>query len=195
MKAIPAMNIAMALTWTRIAMIPVLVIVFYLPWIWAPPASAVVFFLAAITDWFDGYIARRLDQGSRFGAFLDPVADKLMVVVALVLLVQQDGRPLLAIPAAIIVGREIAISALREWMAEMGEEANVRVSWIGKVKTFVQMGAIVALLFRYPLGFLPSYEIGLAGLYAAALLTLWSMFGYLRTAWPSLTGSDGSRHS
>lgn len=190
MNASPAVNIPMVLTWARIAMIPVLVIVFYLPWVWAPPASALVFFLAAITDWFDGYIARRFDQGSRFGAFLDPVADKLMVAVALVLLVQQDGRAWLAIPAAIIVGREIAISALREWMAEVGEEANIKVSWVGKVKTFVQMGAIVALLFRYPLWVLPSYEIGIAGLYVAALLTLWSMFGYLRAAWPSLVRSE-----
>jgi CDP-diacylglycerol--glycerol-3-phosphate 3-phosphatidyltransferase/cardiolipin synthase len=181
------LNIPNYLTLFRIALIPVFVLMFYLPFTWSHFATALIFGLAAITDWLDGYLARRLGQMSRFGAFLDPVADKLMVAVALVLLVQENPTMLLAIPALVIIGREIAISALREWMAEIGERAHVAVSFIGKFKTTVQMIAILLLLYHAPIGPLPVYGIGVVLLYIAALLTLWSMFAYLRAAWPMLT--------
>lgn len=180
------MNIPNLLTLLRIALIPVLVLVFYLPIGWAREISAALFLLAAITDWLDGYLARRLEQSSPFGAFLDPVADKLMVAVALVLLVQDDPSPFLAVAAAIIIGREIAISALREWMAELGKRAHVAVSRVGKVKTTAQMVAILLLLYHDPLLGLPIVDIGYVLLYLAAGLTLWSMFIYLRAAWPVL---------
>jgi CDP-diacylglycerol---glycerol-3-phosphate 3-phosphatidyltransferase len=180
------LNIPNYLTLFRIALIPVFVLVFYLPFAWSHFATALIFGLAALTDWLDGYLARRLRQTSRFGAFLDPVADKLMVAVALVLLVQANPTMLLAIPALVIIGREIAISALREWMAEIGERAHVAVSYIGKIKTTVQMLAILLLLYHAPIGPLPVYGIGVVLLYIAALLTLWSMFVYLRAAWPLL---------
>ena len=184
------LNIPNYLTLFRIALIPVFVLMFYLPFTWSHFATALIFGLAAITDWLDGYLARRLGQMSRFGAFLDPVADKLMVAVALVLLVQANPTMLLAIPALVIIGREIAISALREWMAELGERAHVAVSSIGKVKTTLQMIAILLLLYRVPLGPVPVYEIGVVLLYVAALLTLWSMFVYLRAALPMLMGKS-----
>jgi CDP-diacylglycerol--glycerol-3-phosphate 3-phosphatidyltransferase/cardiolipin synthase len=175
------------LTALRIALIPVFVLVFYLPYWWAPLACTALFGLAAATDWLDGYLARRLEQQSPFGAFLDPVADKLIVVVALVLLVQINPSAWFAVPAAVIVGREIAISALREWMAEIGKRANVKVSMIGKIKTTAQMIALLLLLFRTPLGPIPTHAVGVVLLYVAALLTLWSMLIYLRAAWPMLT--------
>jgi len=176
------------LTLLRIILIPVLVMVFYAPLPWSYQISAAVFGLASVTDWLDGYLARRLGQHSVFGAFLDPVADKLMVSVALVLLVQDNPSPLFAIPAAIIVGREIAISALREWMSEIGERTKVAVSVIGKIKTTIQMVAILLLLYKLPLGPLPSHEVGVILLYVAAILTLWSMVVYMRAAWPILSG-------
>jgi CDP-diacylglycerol--glycerol-3-phosphate 3-phosphatidyltransferase/cardiolipin synthase len=176
------------LTLLRIILIPVLVLVFYSPLEWSYQISAAIFGLAALTDWLDGYLARRLQQLSVFGAFLDPVADKLMVTVALVLLVQDNPSPLFAIPAAIIVGREIAISALREWMSEIGERTKVAVSIIGKVKTTIQMVAILLLLYKLPLGPFPSHDVGVVLLYVAAILTLWSMLVYLRAAWPILAG-------
>lgn len=176
------------LTLLRIILIPVLVLVFYAPSQWSYQLSAAVFGLAALTDWLDGYLARRLRQLSPFGAFLDPVADKLMVAVALVLLVQDNPSLMYAIPAAIIIGREIAISALREWMAELGERTRVAVSIVGKVKTTLQMVAILLLLFKVPLGPLPTHTVGTVLLYIAALLTLWSMVVYLRAAWPLLSG-------
>lgn len=179
------------LTFTRILMIPVLVLVFFLPAQWSYQLSAAVFGLAALTDWLDGYLARRLEQLSLFGAFLDPVADKLMVVVALVLLVQDNPSFMYAIPAAIIIGREIAISALREWMAELGERTKVAVSIVGKIKTTMQMVAILLLLYKVPLGPLPTHIVGTVLLYIAALLTLWSMVVYLRAAWPILSGKSG----
>jgi CDP-diacylglycerol--glycerol-3-phosphate 3-phosphatidyltransferase/cardiolipin synthase len=177
------------LTFLRIILIPVLVLVFYSPIHWSYQLSSAIFGLAALTDWMDGYLARRLKQLSVFGAFLDPVADKLMVAVALVLLVQDNPTPLFAIPAVIIIGREIAISALREWMSEIGERTKVAVSIIGKVKTIVQMVAILLLLYRVPLGPIPMHDIGLTLLYIAAILTLWSMMVYLRAAWPLLAGT------
>ena len=180
------------LTLLRIILIPVLVLVFFFSGQWSYQLSAAVFGLAALTDWLDGYLARRLQQLSPFGAFLDPVADKLMVAVALVLLVQDNPSLLYAIPAAIIIGREIAISALREWMAELGERTMVAVSIIGKIKTTLQMVAILLLLYKVPLGPLPTHLVGTILLYIAALLTLWSMVVYLRAAWPLLSGKSGA---
>jgi CDP-diacylglycerol--glycerol-3-phosphate 3-phosphatidyltransferase len=177
------------LTLLRIILIPVLVLVFYSPLEWSYQISAAIFGLAALTDWLDGYLARRLQQLSVFGAFLDPVADKLMVTVALVLLVQDNPSPLFAVPAAVIVGREIAISALREWMSEIGERTKVAVSIIGKIKTTIQMVAILLLLYKLPMGPFPAHDVGVILLYVAAILTLWSMLVYLRAAWPILAGS------
>lgn len=182
-------NIPNLLTLLRILLIPVFVVLFYLPWQYASEACAVVFALAAITDWFDGYLARKLEQVSALGAFLDPVADKLMVAAALILLVQQDPIPGLAIPVLVIIGREITISALREWMAEIGARAQIAVSAIGKVKTAFQMAAIFLMIYRDDLFGMPVYTIGFVLLYVAVILTLWSMFMYLRAAWPSL--NDG----
>ena len=182
------LNIPNILTLLRIVLIPVFVVIFYLPWEWAAQACALVFALAGITDWLDGYLARRLNQVSALGAFLDPVADKLMVSTALILLVQADPTPELAVPTLIIIGREITISALREWMAELGSRAQVAVSVIGKIKTTVQMIAIFALIFKQEIWGLPVYTIGYVLLYLAAVLTLWSMLVYLRAAWPSLVG-------
>lgn len=178
------MNIPNILTSLRILLIPCIVVVYYLPYKWTPYAAAFIFGLAAVTDWFDGYLARKLNQSTPFGAFLDPVADKLMVAVALVMLVETYSNPYMTIPAMIIVGREIVISALREWMAELGKRAHVAVSYIGKVKTALQMLAIFLLLGsqNHTWG---SY-IGIATLYAAAILTLWSMWVYLKAAWPEL---------
>ena len=178
------------LTLLRILLIPVLVVVFYMPGQWSYQLSAAIFGLAAVTDWLDGYLARRWEQTSAFGAFLDPVADKLMVAVALVLLVQDNPSPLFAVPAAIIIGREIVISALREWMAEIGARTKVAVSIVGEVKTTLQMVSILLLLFKVPLGPFPTHAAGVILLYIAAILTLWSMFVYLKAAWPILSGAE-----
>lgn len=180
------MNIPNILTLIRLLLIPVIVVVIYLPYGWTNMASAALFMVASFTDWFDGYLARRLDQTTPFGAFLDPVADKLMIAVALATLIEEVGSPLLTIPALIIIGREIMISALREWMAEIGKRTSVAVSFIGKMKTMMQMGAITLLLWT------PDFADSLAGmsgmilLYVAAILTLWSMVVYLKAAWPEL---------
>ena len=183
-------NIPNSLTLLRILLIPVLVAVFFAPFEWSRQASSMIFLVAAVTDWFDGYLARKLDQSTPFGAFLDPVADKLMVAAALVLLVSADPRIEVTISAIIIVGREITISSLREWMAELGARATVAVSMLGKLKTTAQMTAITVLLWRDPIVGLPLYEIGLVLLYIAAAMTLWSMVVYLRAAWPILTGKQ-----
>ena len=181
------MNIPNLLTLLRIALIPVFVATFYAPWSGANILTAFIFAIAAITDWFDGYLARRWHQTSAFGAFLDPVADKLIVAVALVLLVQAHPTPWVAIPAAVIICREITISALREWMAELGESAKVSVSYIGKVKTTAQLVALPMLIYKEPLfGIIPVDEIGFYLLYLAAILTLWSMATYLRGAWSTI---------
>ena len=186
------MNIPNTLTVVRILLIPVFILVFYLPYNWTHAAATVLFAAGGITDWLDGYLARRLGQTSPFGAFLDPVADKLLVAVALVLLVQADPRVWLAITAAIIIGREIAVSALREFMAEIGQRSQVKVAMVGKIKTGAQMFAIGMMVYRVPLGPVPVYEIGFVLLMIAAGLTLWSMFVYLRAAWPSLRpGASG----
>jgi CDP-diacylglycerol--glycerol-3-phosphate 3-phosphatidyltransferase len=190
-------NLPNLLTLLRIALIPVFVVVFYLPVSWSHVVAAGIFMLAGATDWLDGYLARRLGQTSAFGAFLDPVADKLMVAVALVMLVDVNPTPfsgaLMAMPAAVIVGREIVISALREWMAELGERAQVAVSVIGKIKTSAQMLALLLLLYRDPIGALLTAETGFVLLYVAAGLTLWSMFIYLRAAWPTITNSKAAK--
>ena len=179
------------LTLLRIALVPVLVLFFYLPYRWSNVACVVIFVAAAITDIADGLIARRTGQISRFGAFLDPVADKIMVSTALVLLVQRQEtyEVVFAIAAAIIIGREITISALREWMSEIGERALVSVSWIGKLKTIFQMTAIGFLLYHENLGWIPVALIGEVLLYTAAALTLWSMWNYLHAAWPAISHS------
>lgn len=177
------------LTLLRILLIPVLVLVFYLPFKWTNFAAAFVFTFASVTDWLDGWIARRYSMNSAFGAFLDPVADKLMVAVALVIVVSvKDGAQALwmALFSAVIIGREIAVSALREWMAEVGHGAHVRVAGIGKIKTIVQMVALICLLYQERLLGLPIYLIGEWLLAAAALLTLWSGGAYMRAAWPAL---------
>lgn len=174
------------LTLFRICIIPLIVLAYYLPWHWGHLLAAILFGVACFTDWLDGYLARNLGQTTRFGAFLDPVADKLMVAVALVLVVGQIGMAYLTIPAAIIVGREIIISALREWMAELGKRTSVAVSFIGKIKTSIQMLALILLLTcdsRHDLVLLP----GCILLYIAALLTLWSMAIYMKAAWSDLT--------
>ena len=182
------------LTLLRIALLPVLVLFFYLPFYWSNMACVVIFVLAAVTDIADGYIARKLGQTSSFGAFLDPVADKIMVSTALVLLVQRQEtyQVVFAIAAAIIIGREITISALREWMSEVGERALVSVSWVGKLKTGFQMTAIGFLLYHENMGLIPTALIGEILLYTAAALTLWSMWSYLQSAWPVI--SDNKHH-
>lgn len=180
------MNIPNTLTIIRIALIPVFVIVFYLPVPSSHVATAVIFSLAALTDWLDGYLARRLGQTSALGQFLDPVADKLMVAIVLVFLLQANPSVWLALPAAVIIGREITVSALREWMAELGARAKVAVSSLGKIKTTSQMVALIMLLYRDSIGQIPVYTIGFVLLYVAATLTLWTMCVYLWVAWPEL---------
>jgi len=172
-------NIPTCLTLFRVAMIPFFVLAFYLPYQWAPMACALIFVFAAITDWFDGYLARRLKQTTRFGAFLDPVADKVLVAIALVLVAEHFHAWWITLPAATMIAREIIISALREWMAEIGKRSSVAVSWIGKVKTTAQMLSLFALLWR------PNdiaVVVGVIALYVAAVLTFWSMFQYLNAA-------------
>lgn len=183
-------NIPNLLTSLRILLVPVFVLFFYLPVDWSNEAATLIFMVAAITDWFDGYLARRLNQTSAFGAFLDPVADKIMVAVALVLLVDKNPTEFhgffMSIAAAIIIGREITISALREWMAEVGSRKNVAVSIIGKVKTTAQMMALVFLLYADSLFGFSSATIGFILLYIAVFLTLWSMIDYISSALPTL---------
>jgi CDP-diacylglycerol--glycerol-3-phosphate 3-phosphatidyltransferase len=188
-------TIPTALTLFRILLLPVMVVVYFshefvpaIPLRFANIGSATIFILAAVTDWLDGWVARRWNMSSAFGAFLDPVADKLMVAVTLFLLVQSHATPLLAITAAVIVGREISISALREWMAEIGQRATVRVAMIGKIKTAMQIVAIVVLLLEHnkEAELLRYWRVGEALLIIAAVLTIWSGLSYLRAAWPAL---------
>ncbi len=188
-------NIPILLTWLRVALIPLVVGVFYLPDAWLSPyakgvASTAVFVVAAVTDWFDGFLARRWNETSAFGAFLDPVADKLMVAGALLVLVEFDRVN--AVIAFIIIGREIAISALREWMAQLGASKSVAVSSIGKIKTVAQMVAIPMLLYSDTLfGVIDTQLWGAWLLVIAAALTVWSMFYYLRKAWPLIKEKAG----
>ncbi|MBI5898376.1 MAG: CDP-diacylglycerol--glycerol-3-phosphate 3-phosphatidyltransferase [Rhodocyclales bacterium] len=181
------LNIPNLLTWARILLIPLVVGVFYMPLSVGEQnfIATTAFLVAAITDWIDGWLARKLNQISAFGAFLDPVADKLMVAAALVMLVKLDRAD--AILAFVIIGREIAISALREWMAHIGARKSVAVSLIGKLKTIAQMTAIPMLLWHAPIGPLNIVWLGTLALWVAALLTLWSMGYYLRKAWPEIS--------
>ncbi len=178
------LNLPTYLTLLRIVLIPVLVALFYLPWPMAHVVCGVVFLLAGLTDWLDGYLARRMNLTTRFGAFLDPVADKLMVAVTLVLIVQADPSPLVPIAAAVIIGREITIASLREWMAEIGQRQKVAVSELGKWKTTAQMTAITLLLFGMDIWRNTLQPLGQALILLAAGLTLWSMVLYLRAALP-----------
>lgn len=195
-KTSPILNLPNILTMIRVLAIPVLVLVFYLPFKLSDMCAAALFLAAGITDWLDGYLARRLNQTSPLGAFLDPVADKLIVGVALVMLVQVHATAWLAVPAMVIVSREIAVSALREWMAELGQRGRVAVSQLGKIKTVTQMTAITLLLAQKPefdaLGDImmtPWLWLSYGLLYLATALTLWSMGAYLRAAAPELLKS------
>ena len=178
------MNLPNVLTLLRVILIPVLVIVWFIPINYSGELTAIIFIIAALTDWLDGWLARRLAQESAFGAFLDPVADKLIVAAALILLVDAFDSVLVTLSAIVIVGREIVVSALREWMSELGRGAEISVSWLGKLKTATQMIAITLCLA------LPVQQTlmhpGLWVLVISALLTLWSMLSYLRVAWPHL---------
>jgi CDP-diacylglycerol--glycerol-3-phosphate 3-phosphatidyltransferase/cardiolipin synthase len=184
------LNIPNLLTWARILLIPLVVGVYYLPLTIVEKnfIATAAFLVAAITDWVDGWLARKLNQTSAFGAFLDPVADKLMVAAALVMLVELNRAD--AMLAFIIIGREIAISALREWMAKIGSAKSVAVSFIGKLKTIAQMTAIPMLLWNTPIGPIDIHLVGTWSLWIAALLTLWSMIYYLKMAWPELSARD-----
>ena len=209
-------NLPNTLTWLRIFAIPLVVIFFYLPYNWADPAAGLLFAVAGITDSLDGYLARRMGQTSRLGAFLDPVADKLIVAVALVLLVSKEMPPIiipgleaidggratlreasvkvvLVLCSIVIIGREIAISALREWMAEIGQRGKVKVSQLAKLKTIVQIVGLSCMLFRWNLPILPGislpvFEIGFVLTIVAAVLTLVSAVSYMRAAWPDMRG-------
>lgn len=174
------------LTLLRIALIPVLAIFFYVPWEYSNIATTTIFILAAFTDWLDGYLARKMQVETKFGAFLDPVADKIMVAFVLVLLVQTEATVWMTLPAAIIIGREITISSLREWMAEIGQRATVKVSSIGKWKTTAQMIAIGCLLYSDEFIGISMQLLGLVMLYIAAILTLWSMMSYLKAAFTTM---------
>ena len=185
-KAAMHWNWPNTLTWLRIAAIPLIVVLFYMPYPWADPSAGLLFAVAGITDSLDGYLARKLGQTSRLGAFLDPVADKLIVAAALVLLVSKDHRALIVLTAVVIIGREITISALREWMAEIGERRKVAVSQLGKYKTILQIVGLSFMLFRRELWGLPIYRIGVVLTELAAAATLVSMGAYLRAAWPEL---------
>jgi len=209
-------NLPNTLTWLRIFAIPLVVIFFYLPFNWADPAAGLLFAVAGITDSLDGYLARRMGQTSRLGAFLDPVADKLIVAVALVLLVSKEMPPIiipglegidgghatlreasvkvvLVLCSIVIIGREIAISALREWMAEIGQRGKVKVSQLAKLKTILQIVGLSCMLFRWSLPILPGismpvFEIGFVLTVIAAVLTMTSAISYLRAAWPDMRG-------
>jgi len=189
-------NLPIALTWLRIAMIPLIVALYYVPPSWLPVESrdaigAAFFIIAALTDWFDGWLARRWNQTSSFGAFLDPVADKLMVCAALLILLNLDRVD--AFIALIIIGREITISALREWMAKIGASGSVAVHRLGKFKTAAQMVAIPCLLYWQPLYSVPTALVGQGLIVVAAVLTVWSMCYYLKRAWPEIRSrSDNS---
>lgn len=186
------MNLPNLLSVLRILLIPLFVLVFYIPLPWMHLVCAAIFGLAGLTDLLDGYLARKWNQTTPFGAFIDPVADKLMVVVALALLIERYDSAWFTLPAAVIIGREIVVSALREWMAELGKRASVAVSYVGKVKTTMQIVSLLVLL-----GALPEWRwlvgIGVVCLYVAAGLTLWSMMAYLKAAWPDLQNGMDKR--
>lgn len=181
-------NLPLVLTLARILLIPFFIVVYYLPFHWAHPVACIIFVVAAITDWLDGYLARSLKQTTKLGAFLDPVADKLLVACAVVLVIGEHYLSGLAIAAAVIVMREIAISALREWMAELGKRRSVAVSFVAKIKTTTQMVSLILLIWYTPVSSgLWVIWTGAILLYIAAILTLWSMMLYLKISWPDLT--------
>lgn len=182
----PPMNLPNILTLARILLIPVFVLVYFIPGQNTYLPAAMLFGLAALTDWLDGYLARRLKQTTPFGAFLDPVADKLIVVAALTILIGHHANLWLTVPGLIIIGREIVISALREWMAEMNRRGVVKVTWFGRLKTTIQMVSIVVLIANPPVLDRPWVIVGYALLYLAAVMTLISMVLYIRAAWPTL---------
>lgn len=181
------MNIPVFLTVLRILFIPVIAFFYLLPFEWAHPAAAILLMLAAFTDWLDGYLARSLSQTTQLGEFLDPVADKLLVAVALVMVLSANLIPYLGLAAAVIIGREIAISALREWMSIIGKRISVRVTTIAKYKTTIQMIALVMLVWYHPGSYFWLTWVGPILLYCAAILTIWSMCIYLKAAWPNFT--------
>jgi CDP-diacylglycerol--glycerol-3-phosphate 3-phosphatidyltransferase len=187
------------LTLLRLALLPLFILVFYLPFQWSYAICAIIFVLAAITDWIDGYLARLLNQESAFGRFCDPVADKLMVMFALIVLVQFYATAWFTLPALVIVGREFVVSALREWMAELGKRASVAVTYIAKVKTAAQMVAIGTLLVAEGIGWTWLAGLGFFLLYMSAVLTLWTMMVYLKAAWDTLAVTPNhfqeSRHA
>ena len=183
------LNTPTILTLGRVAVIPVVLALFYVNWPPARHVAALLFIAAALTDWLDGYLARLWNQTSGFGAFLDPVADKLLVAVALVMLLRDDPRSVMGVLVAVIIGREITISALREWLAELGQRGRVAVGYVGKLKTAFQMTAISLMLWQTPLGPIPVYDIGYFLLFLASALTIWSMIQYLRAAWPVMRDS------
>lgn len=190
-------NTPNSLTFARLFVIPLFVLAYYWRSPWSNFLTTALFLIGAITDWLDGYLARRLNQASAFGAFLDPVADKLLVAAALILLVSSPGlaahslsHRLFAVAVLVIIGREITISALREWMSEIGRRGSVAVSLVGKIKTAAQMTAIPFMLFRHVVAGFRIFWVGEVLLYMAAILTLWSMTTYLRAAWPQLSRED-----
>ena len=186
-------NLANILTLMRIAAIPVIVFCFYSSMEFARPIAGIVFGLAALTDMLDGYAARKLGQTSKFGEFLDPVADKLMVTILLVFLVQGDPRITVTLVAVIIIGREITVSALREWMASIGSRADVAVRWSGKLKTVLQMLGIAFMVYEHDILGIDIYNTGYIFLLISVGMTLWSMFDYLRAAWPEIERSGYNR--
>ncbi|RJX70153.1 CDP-diacylglycerol--glycerol-3-phosphate 3-phosphatidyltransferase [Vibrio sinensis] len=181
------LNIPNILSLLRLFLIPVFVVIFYLPYSWAPFAAAMVFWVAGFTDWLDGMLARKLGQTSRFGAFIDPVADKVLVATALILITEHYHSIWVTIPAVTMIAREIIISALREWMAEIGKRASVAVSWVGKVKTVSQMFALWVLIWRYDDWMI---WVGYIALYVATVLTYWSMAQYLLAAKDDLLNEE-----
>ncbi|MYB88810.1 MAG: CDP-diacylglycerol--glycerol-3-phosphate 3-phosphatidyltransferase [Proteobacteria bacterium] len=182
-------SVANILTFLRILITPLLVVVYYfLPEHWGMPLAAALFGVASVTDWLDGYLARKLDQVSKLGAFLDPIADKLIIVTVLVVIVDRHGQLFILVPALIIIARELVVSGLREWMSELGKRDSVAVSMLGKLKTAAQMMALFFLLYYYPVLGIPVFEIGVLLLYVAVVLTLWSMMLYISRAARSYQG-------
>lgn len=181
------------ITMLRVILIPVFVVVYYLDWKWAHQMAAFIFWLAAITDWIDGYLARKLQQSTAFGAFLDPVADKLIVAAALLMITDSYNTPWITIPAILLMSREIYVSALREWMGSQGKSDTVKVSFVGKAKTMAQMLALIGLLseLEYFMGFRIFWvSLGYALLYFAAFLSVWSMLTYTTAAWKDLSSEE-----
>lgn len=181
------MNFPNIVSIIRILLIPFMVMVYFLPFMGAHSLASTIFLIACLTDWLDGYLARKLGQATPFGAFLDPVADKILVASAIILILGHAHLSWLTLPSMVIIGREIVVSALREWMAQLGERANVAVSYVGKIKTVFQMIAILFLLYYTP-DVTPNWFLILGYIlyYAAAGLTLWSMCLYFKAAWPQL---------